>query len=138
MDWRLRLARALALVSVAWCVVVGWHTWITPIRYTQLNHGVFTFREWAFSEISYLGPVPLLAPVVLAAVTVRGVWRCDITLAGSAAFILAAFSVAFAFSISGWYVPAAGLSMAAFGLLASVSRAAPAARRRPRPKSPWK
>jgi hypothetical protein len=114
------IARGLAVAAVAWCVAIGGWLWITPIRYKGVastayadSSGVMrqetyeTAGSRSFSEVSALGPVPLLIPVLLAAMGASSVWRRRMLPAVIATGVLLFFTALAGFSIGAGYVPAA-------------------------------
>jgi len=131
MHWRLGLARVLAWLGVISTVLVSLYVWIAPIRSVNIIRGTLMARQWSFSDFSRFGPLPLLIPVVAAAVVLRSVNRRQATMAGSAALVLLAFGIAAAFTINAWYLAGAVLSMSAFVLLARLPAPAGGTRRIP-------
>jgi hypothetical protein len=124
------MPRGLALAAVAWCVAVGVWLWTTPIRYNgvastayadsggvvqQANYQVTGSRS--FADVSVFGPLPLIVPVLLAAIGAWAVWRGRKLPAAIATGILLVFTVLAGFSIGAGYVPAvAGLVWALVAL----------------------
>jgi hypothetical protein len=51
------IARARAVAAVAWCIALGAWIWSTPLGTPPLS----------FAEVSALGPVPLLIPLLISA-----------------------------------------------------------------------
>ena len=115
MTWGTRLAPLLSTMSLAWCVLIGGWFWFTPIRHEAIHNGVTVVRYQSFSDISLLGPAPLIAPVLIAAVAVWASWRSHLVL-GVAAFLLAVFTFIGGFSIGAGYLPASGLLLLAAAL----------------------
>jgi hypothetical protein len=125
-----RVARGLALAAVVWCVAIGAWLWITPIRYNgaastayadsggvvqQATYQVTGSRS--FADVSLLGPLPLIIPLVLAAIGAWAVWRGRVIPAAIATGILLLFAILGGFSIGAGYVPAvAGLAWAVVAL----------------------
>jgi hypothetical protein len=117
-TWRNRLAPLLSTISVAWCVLIGAWFWFTPIRYESIANGVLGVRYRSFSEISLLGPAPLIAPLLIATIAAWAAWRNHRVVLGFAAFLLAVFTFISGFSIGAGYLPASGLLMLAAVLAA--------------------
>jgi hypothetical protein len=124
------LARGLAIAAVAWCAAVGVWLWATPIRdngaastayadsggvVQQATYQVTGSRS--FADVSLLGPLPLIIPLVLAAIGAWAVWRGRVIPAAIATGILLLFAILGGFSIGAGYVPAvAGLAWAVVAL----------------------
>ena len=113
MTWGTRFALLLSTMSLAWCVLVGGWFWFTPIRYEAIHNSGTVVRYQSFSDVSLLGPAPLIAPVLIAAVAVWASWRNHRVVLGFAAFLLAAFTFIAGFSIGAGYLPASGVLLAA-------------------------
>jgi hypothetical protein len=89
-------SQMLALISLSWCVVVGFWIWFTPVRYAgmtgapgQPDQHTVVYR--AFADVSFLGPLPLIIPTLM----------------------LAAFAFVAGFSIGSAYMLPAGLLLLA-------------------------
>lgn len=93
MGWRDRLLRLLAIISLAWCLLIGIWIWLTP----------------GFPEASSLGPVPLIVPVTLAALATWAVWGLHHVALAVATVLLVGFTVLAGFSIGIAYIPPAGM-----------------------------
>ena len=111
--------RGLALAAVAWCVAVGVWLWITPIRYNGVASTAYadsggvaqqaTYQvtgSRSFADVSLLGPLPLIIPVLITAIAAWTVWRGRVISAGIATGILLVFTILGGFSIGAGYVPA--------------------------------
>jgi hypothetical protein len=113
--------RAFAVAGLAWCIGVGIWIWMTPIRY----EGTRSTASWSsggapqettprfarntsFSEISGLGPLPLLIPVLIAATGLWGAWRRRRLPLGIATALMLFFVVLTGFSVGSAYLPAVG------------------------------
>jgi hypothetical protein len=115
----------LALISLSWCVVVGFRIWFTPVRYVGITvvpgqpdqHSV---AYSAFADVSFLGPLPLIIPTLIATAGAWAAWRGLRVALGLAAVLLAAFAFVTGFSIGGAYVLPAGLLLLATLLAACV------------------
>ena len=92
------IARLLAVGAVAWCVALGAWIWSTPLGTPPLS----------FAEISALGPVPLLIPLLISASGAWAVWRGRLLPATIAAGLLVVLVFLTGFSIGTGYAPAAG------------------------------
>ncbi len=116
---RMWVPRGLALAAVAWCVAVGVWLWITPIRYMgvastayadsrgEVQQNNYRFAETrSFADVSLLGPLPLIIPVLIAAIGAWTVWRGRLISAAIATGILLVFTILGGFSIGASYVPA--------------------------------
>ena len=103
-------ATLLAGSGAAWCVIVGWKIWFTPVRYLQYaswqTEPQFVYRS--FSDVSMLGAVPLVVPTVFAALATWVAWRQRIVALCAVTLIFALFCFVAGFSIGGAYVPVAG------------------------------
>ena len=88
---------------------MGCWIWFAPIRSEAIRNGVPAVRYHSFSEVSLLGPVPLVVPVLIAAVAAWAAWRSHQVILGFAAFLLAVFTFISGFSIGAGYLPASGL-----------------------------
>lgn len=114
------IARVLAVAAVVWCVGIGLWLWVTPVLYVGRMSGMhadsggvvqstYEIRgTHSFAERSALGPVPLLIPLVIAALGAWAVWRGRLLPATIAAGFLVVFVFLAGFSIGTGYVPAAG------------------------------
>jgi hypothetical protein len=123
--------RGLALAAVAWCVAVGVWLWITPIRYNGVASTAYAdsggvvkqttsrFAETRrFADVSLLGPVPLIIPVLVTAIGAWAVLRGRMLPAAIATGVLLVFTVLAGFSIGAGYLPAvAALIWALIALL---------------------
>jgi hypothetical protein len=112
-TWANLVAALLSTTSVAWCVFMGGWFWFVPIRYEVIRDGVPAVRYQSFSEVSLLGPAPLIVPVLIAAVAAWAAWRSHRVALGLAAFLLVVFTFISGFSIGGGYLPASALLLAA-------------------------
>jgi hypothetical protein len=115
MVWRVWVPPVLSALGLAWCAVAGISIWFTPLRYSGMSDGVPAVWEPSFSEVSGLGAVPLLIPVLLAGLAAWAAWRGWRVTLGVAALLLAVFTFIAGFSIGGAYIPAAGLLIVAAG-----------------------
>jgi hypothetical protein len=88
------------------------------MRYSEISNGVPVVIDRQFSEVSGLGELPLVIPVLIAGLGAWGAWHGRrLVLAGSA-LLLVAFTVVAGFSIGGAYLPASGLQLLAAALAA--------------------
>jgi len=108
-TWGNRVAPLLSTTGLAWCVLMGCWIWFAPIRYELMRNGVPAVQSQPFSEVSLLGPAPLIVPVVISAVAAWAAWRSHRVVLGFAAFLLAVFTFISGFSIGAGYLPASGL-----------------------------
>jgi hypothetical protein len=115
---RLGISQMLALISLSWCVVVGFWIWFTPVRYvgltgdpSQPDQHTVVYR--AFADISFLGPLPLIVPTLIAIAGAWAAWRGARVALGLAALLLAAFAFVAGFSIGSAYILPAGLLLLA-------------------------
>ena len=115
MVWRFWVPPMLSALGLAWCAVAGVSIWFTPKRYSGMSNGVPAVWEPSFSEVSGLGAVPLLIPVLFAALAAWAAWRGRPVTLGVAALLLAVFTFITGFSIGGAYIPAAWLLIVAAG-----------------------
>ena len=121
----LRAPMPTTYLSAAWCVGMGAWLWFMPMGYdgvtitNGIRQEVTTYRS--FSEVSQLGPLPLIIPACVALVAAWAARRGHRVGLGVATLLLAGFTIASGFSIGANYLPAAGalilatLLAAAFG-----------------------
>jgi hypothetical protein len=118
------VAPALAAIAATWCVAMGFWLWFTPMRYVGIavtggiRQEVTTYRS--FSEVSQLGPLPLIIPACVALVAVWAAWRGRRVGLGVATLLLAGFTIISGFSIGASYLPAAGALILATLLAAAL------------------
>jgi len=115
MLWRFWVPPVLSAIGLAWCAVAGASIWFTPMRYSGISNGVPGVWEPSFSEVSSLGAVPLLIPILFTGLAVWAAWRGQRVTLGVPALLLAVFTLITGFSIGGAYIPAAGLLLTAAG-----------------------
>lgn len=110
MKWRVWVSPVLAAFGVTWCVVIGCWLWFTPMRYVGIaeDSGQAVTRYRSFSEVSQLGPLPLIIPASLAMVAAWAAWRGSKVGLGVATVLFAGFTLITGFSIGNNYLPAAG------------------------------
>ncbi len=110
MKWRIWVSPVLAAVGVTWCVVMGCWLWFTPMRYVSIasdsGRAVTLYRS--FSEVSQLGPLPLIIPAGLAMIAAWAAWRGNRVGLGVSTLLFAGFTYIAGFSIGNNYIPAAG------------------------------
>ena len=105
------------LVASGWmrCVVVGWKIWVSPVRYLQYSSSEpeprFVYRS--FSEVSGLGVVPLVVPIVLVGLATWVAWRQRTLALGAITLMLGVFCFITGFSIGRAYVPIASVLLVA-------------------------
>ena len=111
-------SQMLALISLSWCVGVGFWIWFTPVRYAgmtgapgQPDQHTVVYR--AFDDVSFLGPLPLIIPTLIAIAGAWAAWRGARVGLGLAALLLAAFAFVAGFSIGSAYMLPAGLLLLA-------------------------
>lgn len=120
-------ANILAAAGLFWSIGVGVWIWVTPIRYSGVSSQMTASSSTSgantsvlrtgpveqtrrFSEVSRLGPVPLMIPAAVAGFAALGVWRRKgllLMLLPTAVFLLFCFVAGF--SIGGAFVPAGAL-----------------------------
>ncbi len=115
MAWRFWVPPVLSALGLAWCAVAAISIWFTPMRYSGISNGVPAVWEPSFSEVSSLGAVPLLIPVLFAGLAAWAAWNGWRVTLGVAALLLAVFTFISGFSIGGAYIPAAWLLIVAAG-----------------------
>lgn len=104
-DWNDRLSCFLVIASLVWCVLIGLWIWLIP----------------GFIQVSSLGPVPLIVPVVLSALAAWAAWRRLKAVLAVIAFLLAGFTILTGFSIGAAYIlPTCMLSITA--ILAVIAK----------------
>lgn len=116
------IAPLLATASLVWCVFVGWSMWTTPIPFSEIySSGVAglppmtgrTEGYRSFSQMSALGAIPLVVPVVLTGLAVwMAFWGRTMLLLVVTLLVLA-YSVVTGFSIGSAYLPAGGVLVVA-------------------------
>ena len=111
-------SQMLALISLSWCVVVGFWIWFTPVRYVGITGtpgqpGQHTVAYRAFADVSFLGPLPLIVPTLIAIAGAWAAWHGARVALGLAALLLAAFAFVAGFSIGSAYILPAGLLLLA-------------------------
>ena len=120
-----RVSKFLAAAGLLWCISIGIWIWVTPIQ----SSGVSTQTWWSvgadgvvssgertvpfesyrrFADLSRLGALPLLIPVMLATLGVWAAWRNKQLLLSLTTAMLLVFCVLAGFSIGRGYFPAAG------------------------------
>ena len=127
------VARALAIAAVAWCGAIGVWLWVTPVRSSGVASAAYADSNGvvqqasdevtdsrSFAEVSALGPVPLLMPLLLAALGAWAVWRGRMLPAAVATGALLVFTVLAGFSIGAAYVPPAAALV--FAIIALAER----------------
>lgn len=124
-------ANLLAAAGLLWSIGVGVWIWVTPIRFSGISSQMSASSSSSgattsilrtgpveqtrrFSDVSRLGPVPLMIPAAVAGLAALGVWRRKsllLMLLPTAVFLLFCFVAGF--SIGGAYVPAGALLLTA-------------------------
>ena len=123
--------------GLVWCLVVGVRIWTTPIRgggvqfsaeirsdSTGVTTGTMVVEpveDRSFSDISTLGIVPLLIPVLLAGWALWAAWRRRILGLAVATLVFLVYCFITGFSIGGAYTPA-GWGLAVATIMAVVTR----------------
>ena len=112
------ISRLLALLSLSWCVVVGFWIWFTPVRYVVSSGGPgkadqHTVVDKAVADVSSFGPLPLVIPTRIARAGATAAWHGARVTLGLAALLLAAFAFVTGFSIGGAHHLPAGLLLMA-------------------------
>ena len=92
------------------------------MRYSGTSNGVLAVWEPSFSEVSGLGAVPLVIPILFAGLAAWAARRGQRVALGVAALLLTVFTFISGFSIGGAYIPAAWLLIAAAGWAAVAER----------------
>ena len=125
MKWRIWVAPLLAAIGAMWCVGMGFWLWFTPMRYDGITvtegtrQEVTTYRS--FSEVSQLGPLPLIIPACVALVAVWAAWGGRRVGLGLATLLLAGFTIISGFSIGANYLPAVGALILATLITAALT-----------------
>lgn len=110
-----RVAVAAAVFSLVWCLVAGVWLWTAPVTgsfivVTVDPAGTSTIErgidQRSFAEMSQLGIVPLLIPVLVAGCALWAAWRRRAAALAVATFVFLVFCVLAGFSIGGAYIPA--------------------------------
>lgn len=123
------LSTIVATTGLVWCVVVGGRIWSTPVRFAGAEwvigpagaRAIEQVEYRSFSDISGLGVVPLVVPVLLASWAAWAAWRQWIGRLAIATLLFLAFCFIAGFSIGGAYVPI-GIGLVAATLLGILSR----------------
>jgi hypothetical protein len=108
--WRLWVASCLAVASLTWCLVVGLVIWFGPVtsmEATSTSGGEAVTRQVdvPFSSISGCGALPLIIPVLIAALATWAALTRHTIVLGVAAGLLAGFAFLAGFSIGAAYLP---------------------------------
>lgn len=132
--WKLNII--LSFAGLLWCVAVGLLLWFIPLgsSATESSPGtVMTGGVQSFASISALGPVPLIAPVVLAAIGAWSAYRRHTLVLVVATAVIGLFAALTGFSIGFAYVPAVAALVAAsvVALTSSDGQSRVSARRGP-------
>lgn len=123
------LSTIVAATNLVWCLVAGARIWTTPVRFSGVEwtmgpagaRAIDRVEYRSFSDISGLGIVPLVVPVLLAGWATWAAWRQRIRGLAVATLIFLAFCFIAGFSIGGAYVPI-GLGLVAATLLGMLSK----------------
>ena len=123
--------------GLVWCLVIGVLIWTTPIRgggvqfsaeirsdSTGVSTGTMVIEpveDRSFSDISTLGIVPLVIPVLLAGWALWAAWSRRILGLAVATLVFLVFCFITGFSIGGAYTPA-GWGLAVATIMAVVTR----------------
>lgn len=119
MRWPRQVAPVLSTMCVGYCIVVGLLFWFTPLRYSGTSNGDPAVWDRSFAEGSSFGALPLVIPVLIAALGAWAAWRGQRLVLVGTAILLAVFTSITGFSIGQAYIPATGVLLLA-GLLAFV------------------
>lgn len=122
-------ATIVAAGAFVWSLIVGGMIWSTPVRFSGVvwatsptGQGQFERVEYrSFSDISALGVVPLVVPVLLAGWATWAAWQQRTLGLAIATLIFFAFCFLAGFSIGGEYVPL-GFGLLAAALLGMLER----------------
>jgi hypothetical protein len=125
-DWRFWLPACLAALSLAWCVFFGFWLWSSPGSATvstvsassdgSSQTASTSVVRVPFSEMSQYGVLPLVVPVVVAAMSVVAALARAWGLLAIAGLALGAFAFLALFSIGAAYVVPALATLIAAGL----------------------
>ena len=119
------LSTLLAAVGLLWCVGIGSYLWMTPIRSSGVSTQGWSSSDAAgtgssgvvsvpvetsrsFAEVSRTGALPLVVPVLLAALATWAAWQNKKLALSLATAALLAFCLLAGFSIGPGYVVGAG------------------------------
>ena len=124
-----KLIVALSGAGLLWCIAAGVLLWFLPLgsSASESSSGATMVADGqSFASISALGPLPLIVPIVLAAV---GTWtalrRHKLVLAG-ATILMTLFAFLTGFSIGLFYLPAVALLVMACIVALSTTSSPPA------------
>lgn len=120
----------LSAASLVWCLVAGWSIWTTRVHYAGVDdkataqETTSAAAERSFSEVSALGPLPLIVPIVLTVTAIYAAWSRRPIVLLVLAGVLLAYAFVTGFSIGGAYVMP-GIILLASGALARVAGRTP-------------
>jgi hypothetical protein len=121
------IATFLASVAVAACLWAGWRIWTTPVRYEVVNttpDGAGANRRFEsrrFAEVSRLGLLPLVVPVLISGLGTWAAYRGRRWALACSSLALAIYAFISGFSIGGAYHLAV-YAMALAGVIGLLSR----------------
>jgi hypothetical protein len=122
-------ATIVAAGAFVWSLIVGGMIWSTPVRFSGVEwaasptgaRAIERVEYRSFSDISALGVVPLVVPVLLAGWATWAAWRRRTIGLVIATVIFFAFCIIAGLSIGGEYIPI-GLVLVAAVLLGMLGR----------------
>ena len=122
LDMSIKSARLVSTLSAGlallWCLLVGAWIWMTPIRYAgSRSSGTETipFEEFlTFAQASRLGVLPLVVPVLLAALATWAAWKERGLPLALSTVALVAFTIVSGFSIGVAYLVATAAVLCAW------------------------
>lgn len=105
-----KLLVVLATASLLWCIAAGLLLWFLPTGSSSSasSDGALQDRGQSFSSVSHLGTLPLIVPVVVAAIAAWSAFRNHRRVLLGATILLTLYSLVTGFSIGLFYMPAAG------------------------------
>lgn len=119
----------LATGTLVWCLFVGWWIWTTPVRYVGVvsdpenpDRSVQAEKYERFEDVSALGAIPLVIPVILAGLaTLTAFGRAPMILL-TLGIALLAYGFVTGFSIGRAYMPAGRVLILAACIAAASPR----------------
>jgi hypothetical protein len=133
---------ALSSACLLWCMAAGLLLWFVPLGSSESASGsatvvggqtivssgpVVVSHGQSFASVSGLGPVPLIIPVVLAAIATWSALRRRTWVLLGATILLALFAFLTGFSIGLFYLPAAAALVVASVVALTASDGSPGA-----------
>jgi hypothetical protein len=99
----------LACASLLWCIAAGLLLWFLPVGSSSSasSGGEIQDGGQSFSSVSSLGPLPLIVPVIVAAIATWSAFRGHRHVLLGATILFTLYSLLTGFSIGLFYLPSA-------------------------------